>query len=71
MLNDTYNGSEVEGERMKPAIGLFRLEFHDARAVRPEIAGAPLFPGLAMTSEPTLCMKPQNVLMNLPLTTRA
>jgi hypothetical protein len=71
MLNDIYNGGEVEEERMKRVIGLFRLEFHDDHAVRPEIAGAPVFLGLAMTPESTLRMKPQNLLMNLPLANRA
>jgi hypothetical protein len=71
MLNDIYNGSEVGEERMKRVVGLFRLEFHDAHAVRPEVAGAPVFLGLAMTSESTLRMKPQNLLMNLPLARRA
>jgi hypothetical protein len=71
MLNDIYNGGEVEEERMKRVVGLFRLEFRDSHAVRPELAGAPVFLGLAMTPESTLRMKPQNLLMNLPLARRA
>ncbi len=70
MLNDIYNGGEVEEDRMKRVVGLFRLEFHDSHAVRPELAGAPVFLGLAMTPEATLHMKPQNLLMNLPLARR-
>ena len=71
MLNDIYNGGEVEEERMKRVVGLFRLEFADASAVRTELAGAPVFLGLAMTPDSTLRMKPQNLLMNLPLARRA
>ena len=71
MLNDIYNGADVDQERMKRIIGLFRVEFGDRHAVRPELAGAPVFFGLAMTAESTLRMKPQNLLMNLPLARRA
>lgn len=71
MLNDIYNGNEVAEDRMTRVVGLFRLEFHDAHAVRPELAGAPVFLGLAMTPESTLRMKPQNLLMNLPLASAA
>ena len=67
MLNDIYNGGEVDEERMKRVIGLYRMEFRDPVVMRPEIAGAPVFLGLAMTPEGTLRMKPQNLLLNLPL----
>lgn len=71
MLNDLYNGGEVGEERMKHIVGLFRLEFRDASAALPELQGAPVFLGLATTPESTLRMKPQNLLMNLPLARRA
>jgi hypothetical protein len=67
MLNDIYNGSEVEESRMKRVVGLFRVEFRDPVVMRPEIAGSPVFLGLAMAPDGTLRMKPQNLLMNLPL----
>ncbi|MDB5922854.1 MAG: hypothetical protein JWN13_1790 [Betaproteobacteria bacterium] len=67
MLNDIYNGADVEEDRLKRVIGLFRLEFSEPTAVRPELAGAPVFLGLAMTAQSILRMKPQNLLMNLPL----
>ncbi|HYC49190.1 MAG TPA: DUF6352 family protein [Burkholderiales bacterium] len=70
MLNDIYNGGEVDEDRMKRIIGLFRLEFSDPAAVRPEMRGAPVFLGLAMTPDATLRMKPQNLLVNLPLARR-
>ena len=71
MLNDIYNGAEVDEERMKRVIGLYRLQFADPAAVRAELAGAPVFLGLAMTPQSNLRMKPQNLLMNLPLARRA
>jgi hypothetical protein len=70
MLNDIYNGGEVDEERMKRVIGLYRMEFRDPVVMRPEIAGAPVFLGLAMTPDGTLRMKPQNLLLNLPLARR-
>jgi hypothetical protein len=67
MLNGIYNGADVEQDQLKRIIGLFRAEFSDPTAVRAELAGAPVFLGLAMTPQSTLRMKPQNLLMNLPL----
>jgi hypothetical protein len=71
MLNDLYNGGEVEEERMKRVIGLFRMDFRDPAVLRPEVAGMPVFLGLAMAPDGTLRMKPQNLLTNLPLARRA
>jgi hypothetical protein len=71
MLNDIYNGGEVDEDRMKRIIGLYRAEFSDASAMQAELRGAPVFFGLAMSPEGTLRMKPQNLLMNLPLARRA
>jgi hypothetical protein len=71
ILNEIYNGGELEETRMKRIIGLFRAEFRDPIVMRPEVAGAPVFLGLAMAPDGTLRMKPQNLLMNLPLARRA
>lgn len=71
MLNEIYNGGEVETERMKRVVGLFRIEFRDPIVLRPEMAGKPVFAGMAMAPDGTLRMKPQNLLMNLPLARRA
>ena len=66
-----YNGGEVDEERMKRVIGLFRIEFRDPVVLRPEMAGTPEFAGLAMAPDGTLRMKPQNLLLNLPLASRS
>lgn len=71
MLNEIYNGGEVEAERMKRVIGLFRVDFRDPVVLRPEMAGFPVFLGLAVAPDGTLRMKPQNLLINLPLARRA
>jgi hypothetical protein len=70
MLNDIYNGQTVDQERMKRIVGLFRLDFRDPAALRAEIAGSPLFLALAAAADGTLRMKPQNLLVNLPLARR-
>jgi hypothetical protein len=71
MLNEIYDGGEVDGERMKRVIGLFRADFRDPVVLRPEVAGFPVFLGLAAAPDGTLRMKPQNLLVNLPLARRA
>ncbi len=71
MLNDIYNGGEADETRMRRIIGLYRLEFGNPADVRPELAGKPVFLGLAATPDGLLRMKPQNLLMNLPLARRA
>ena len=71
MLNEIYAGAEVDEQRMRRIIGLFRMDFDDPAALRPEMQGAPVFLGLAMTPDGMLRMKPQNLLVNLPLARRA
>lgn len=71
MLNEIYSGGEVDEERMRRVIGLFRMDFADASALQAEMRGAPVFLGMAMTAEGNLRLKPQNLLMNLPLARRA
>jgi len=71
MLNDIYAGNEVDEENMRRVIGLFRMDFADAGVLRPELEGAPVFLGMAMTADGNLRVKPQNLLMNLPLARQA
>lgn len=70
MLNEIYEGAEIDEERMRRVIGLYRMDFQDAAVLRPEMKGAPVFLGMAMTAEGSLRMKPQNLLANLPLARR-
>jgi len=71
MLNEIYNGADVGEEDMRRIIGLYRLDFGKPSDMRAEIAGKPVFLGLAATIDGHLRMKPQNLLMNLPLARRA
>ncbi len=71
LLNDLYNGVEVDEARMERLLSLFRLEFADPSVMRADIAGRPVYLALAMTEGKTLRLKPQNLLINLPLAPRA
>ena len=46
---------------------LFRLEFRDPADAIAEMAGRPVYLGLACRDDRRLRMKPQNLLTNLPL----
>ena len=70
ILNDIYNEQDAGEERMKRIIGLYRADFLNPGDVRAELAGKPVFLGLAMTEQGSVRMKPQNLLVNLPLARR-
>ncbi|WP_431855539.1 DUF6352 family protein [Azospirillum sp.] len=67
ILNDLYNGAEVDEDRLARILALFRLEFADPAAMRPDLAGRPVYLAMAMAPDRTLRLKPQNLLVNLPL----
>jgi hypothetical protein len=67
LLNDLYNGVEVDEARMERLLALFRLEFEDPTVMLPAIAGRPVYLALCMTEDQRLRLKPQNLLVNLPL----
>jgi hypothetical protein len=71
LLNDLYNGVEVGEARLARLLALFRLEFADPSVMAAEIAGRPVYLAMAMTPEGNLRLKPQNLLVNLPLAERA
>lgn len=67
ILNDLYNGVEVEEERLARLISLFRLEFADPQAALPRVNGKPVYLALAMAEDNSVRLKPQNLLVNLPV----
>jgi len=67
LLNDLYNRVEVGDERMGRLLCLFELTFADPADMRPAIAGRPVYLAMAMDAERRLKLKPQNLLLNLPL----
>ena len=70
ILNDLYEGAEVDDERLARLISLFRMEFADAEALQPQVRGKPIYMALAMAADNTVRLKPQNLLVNLPLAER-
>jgi hypothetical protein len=67
VLNDLYRGEDVNEDRMAAMLCLFLLEFEEPAVMRPEIAGHPVYLAMAMDAERRLKLKPQNLLLNLPL----
>ena len=67
ILNDLYRGEAVDSGRLRQILALFRLEFADPREMRPDLAGRAVYLGMAMDGEGMLRLKPQNLLLNLPL----
>ena len=67
ILNDLWAGGEVEQGRMQRILALFALQFDDPAAMRTDIAGRTLYLALSATEEGAVRMKPQNLLINLPV----
>ena len=67
ILNALYRGESVPEETLARLVTLFRLEFADPADALAEAAGRPVYLGLACREDRTLRMKPQNLLLNLPL----
>ena len=52
---------------MERVLCLFELSFAAASDMRPSIAGRPVYLAMAMDRDHQLKLKPQNLLLNLPL----
>ena len=66
-MNALYAGEEVGEDRQARLLSLFRLELKDPELVRPDVRGRPVYLGMAQNAERELRLKPQNILVNLPL----
>lgn len=71
VLNDLYTGQDVSEERMERLLCLFRLDFKDPSVMLADIAGRPVYLAMAMDEQKRLKLKPQNLLLNLPLALRS
>jgi hypothetical protein len=71
ILDALYQGKEVQAADLERLVLLFRLTFADASDARPEMAGRPVYLGLGVRPDRTLKLKPQNLLVNLPLARRS
>jgi Family of unknown function (DUF6352) len=71
LLNDLYESREVDADRLARLVSLFRLDFTDPADMRADVAGKPVYLALMASSRGTLKLKPQNLILNLPLRTLA
>jgi Family of unknown function (DUF6352) len=71
ILNDLYTGESVSEERSRRLMCLFKLEFANPADMLAEIAGRPVYLAMAMDDKGRLKLKPQNLLLNLPLARRS
>jgi len=67
LLNDLYNEAPVDDARRNRLLCLFRLTFANRDDMRAALAGKPVYLGMAMDANARLRLKPQNLLLNLPL----
>ena len=66
-LDALYGGEDLDDERQARLLSLFRLEFRDPEVVRVDVRGRPVYMGMARDARARLRLKPQNLLVNLPL----
>jgi hypothetical protein len=71
ILNDLYRGISVEEDRQKRMLCLFVLNFENDTDMLSEVAGKPVYLAMAMDPQQLLKIKPQNLLLNLPLARRS
>ncbi|MDB5590230.1 DUF6352 family protein [Enterovirga sp.] len=66
--NAVWNGEPLAEDALGRLLALFRLQFRPGEArLRPEVAGHPAYLLLAMTPDRRVLMKPQNLVVGLPL----
>jgi len=71
ILNDLWRAQEVPEDRLKRLLALFRLDFDDPADMRADLAGRPVYLALGMDEAGVVRMKPQNLIVNLPLAVRS
>ncbi|MEO0618038.1 MAG: DUF6352 family protein [Pseudomonadota bacterium] len=67
ILNRLYRGEDVPLEDLARIVGLFQMIFDDATGVLEQVRGRPVYLALAMDTAKHVRMKPQNILVNLPV----
>jgi len=67
ILNQLWRGEEVEPGRMRRVLALFRMDFAEAGVVRADVSGHPVYLAISADEQDQVRVKPQNLLINLPL----
>jgi hypothetical protein len=66
ILNELWSGAQIEPGRMRNILALFALQFDDPAMMRADLRGRTIYLALSC-EEGVVRMKPQNLLLNLPL----
>jgi hypothetical protein len=69
--NALWAGEAVDETAQARVLAMLRLTFVDQAAIDPRLAGHPVYCLLAMTADGTVRLKPQNLIMGLPLASGA
>ena len=67
ILNDLYNKVDIDADTLGRLLCLFQLDFVNPADMREQIRGRPIYLAMAMDASSRLRLKPQNLIMNLPL----
>jgi hypothetical protein len=67
ILNELWAGGDIDPGRLQRILALFALTFAEPAAMRQDIAGRTVYLALAADEAGVVRMKPQNLLLNLPL----
>jgi len=62
-----WSGGTLDDSARERIVGLYRLTFRDPKVVLEKAKGEPIYLILAMTPDRTLRMKPQNLVVGLPI----
>jgi hypothetical protein len=68
--NQLWAGEMPSADARERVVALFRLDFAEAADVAPDLAGAAVYLILAMAPDRSIRLKPQNLILNLPLSDR-
>jgi hypothetical protein len=67
IMNELWSGSQVDAGRMRNIVALFSMQFAEPAAMRDSVAGRTVYLALSVNEAQVVHMKPQNLLINLPL----
>jgi hypothetical protein len=67
ILNDLFRNEEVSADRLKRLMCIFYLQFESPPDMLAEVRGKPVYLAMAVDEHFRLQLKPQNLLINLPL----
>lgn len=67
ILNALWAGEQVDAGRMRNIVALFSMQFADPAVMRDSVTGRTVYLALSVDEDQVVRMKPQNLLVNLPL----